>query len=107
MFFRKKKKEPPKTKASTSPKPPVHFDKEKPEAVICCMTCREPLWTMEVRQVQGKVLSTTTLPFGRNKQYFNDRLTDCPLCHRPFMKEEGADKKVLLRSLATGAFFTV
>jgi hypothetical protein len=85
-------------KKSTSPNP--HFDKSMPVGYILCVSCKEPLWEMEVRTAQGKVVSSAHQPIGRNKEFMT-KSRICPLCSKNFDK----DGKFLFRSKVTGQEF--
>jgi hypothetical protein len=111
MFWRKKKeKQESISQGSTSPseKTNPHFDHKKPRAIICCISCKEALWQMEVRAVNGTVVSTKTLPVGRNKRHFDGKRQDCPLCGHDFGKTNpDGTPNFYIRSIKTGQSFSV
>lgn len=93
-----------KTPATSTP-PNPHFNHERPEAHICCVNCKNPLWSIEVRSTQGVVVSTKILPIGRNKEKHSDKLIGCPLCGQPYFKSDGKQKAFMVRSAKTGEHF--
>jgi hypothetical protein len=63
---------------------------------------------MEVRSTQGIIVSTKTLPVGKNKEKFSDDRVDCPLCGKPYFKQmNGKEKKILYKSIKTGQEFFI
>lgn len=110
MFWKKKKQKTESTSpVSTSHNNP-HFDKDKPSAYIVCMSCKDPLWSMLVRVVQGSIVSTKMVPVGKNTKFFKEKDYACPLCKRPYMiapRRKGDNPQFLLRSISTGKSFTV
>lgn len=78
---------------STSPK---EFDNKQPHAWVLCYSCKQPLWEIEVRTQDGKVVSSSHRPIGNNKEFMGKSM-DCPLCGKRIDKEG----KFLYRSTVT------
>ena len=57
-------------------------DKDKPEAIIQCGSCRQPLWKFKVRGTFSKQMS----PVGNNRAPFDENRVDCPICGCDYFK---------------------
>ncbi len=108
MFFRKKKTSISPVPTYREPDHNQHFNPQRPAAIICCVSCKEPLWTIEVRRVQSVVASTKMEPIGKNQRWFDEKRQDCPLCGKDFGNtNEDGSPGFLVRSSLTGESFRI
>ena len=88
----------------TSQKSIPDLDPAKPVAVIVCATCKHPLWKIEVRHFDSKIVSSSILPVNAGIPNFRDDNQDCPKCLHPYMKYNAKTKQPepIFKSVVTG-----
>ncbi len=79
----------------------VILDKEQPEALIACTSCKEPLWTFKVLSK----FSTRILPFDKTSRKWDEKNPLCPKCGNMFYKLNDKKPDYLMKTKTGESFY--